>query len=111
MLAFSQFRGKEGISKTTVKTLLMEVLSVPTPISSTNYKALHEGLPTGYAWTRLLGVSFLSPSYISSAKPGLGQKARTLMGFGQRPIAGPELRFRERGSGADDGIGCSKASL
>ena len=45
MLAFSLFSAKEGISKTTLKTLLMEVLSVPTPISSRNYKALQEGLP------------------------------------------------------------------
>ena len=47
MLAFSLFSAKEGISKTTLKTLLMEVLLVPTPISSINYKALHEGFPPG----------------------------------------------------------------
>jgi hypothetical protein len=45
LLAFSLFRCKEGISKTTLKTLLMEVLVVMTPTSSGNYKALHEGLP------------------------------------------------------------------
>jgi len=49
MLAFPRFNAKEGISKTTLKTLLMEVLSVPTPIYSRNYKALHEGLPLGSA--------------------------------------------------------------
>lgn len=49
MLAFSLFSAKEGISKTTVKTLLMEVLLSPTPIYSGNYKALDEGLPLGRA--------------------------------------------------------------
>jgi hypothetical protein len=49
MLAFSLFSAKEGISKTTVKTLLMEVLLSPTPIYSGNYKALDEGLPPGRA--------------------------------------------------------------
>ena len=45
MLAFSLFNAKEGISKTTLKTLLMEVLVSLTPTSSGNYKALREGLP------------------------------------------------------------------
>jgi hypothetical protein len=45
LLAFSLFRCKEGISKTTLKTLLMEVLVALTPTSSGNYKALPESLP------------------------------------------------------------------
>ena len=45
MLAFSLFNAKEGISKTTLKTLLMEVLDSLTPTYSGNYKALREGLP------------------------------------------------------------------
>lgn len=59
LLAFSLFNAKEGISKTTLKTLLMEVLSVPTPISSRKYKALNEGLPLEFALNYLLGVSGL----------------------------------------------------
>ena len=46
MLYFSQIRVYWRTAKTTVKTLLMEVLTLSTPTSSGNYKAFLETLPT-----------------------------------------------------------------
>ena len=78
----------------------MEVFRVPTPTYSGNYKANLESFPveytTGHSW---------------ACRNELFDKARALVRFGQRLIAGPEFGLFEQGGCADHRIGQPEISL